>query len=107
MTSRIVPMTAAHIDAFMPYESEVFGTEAWTARSYRDELADRRFRHYVAAADEDASPLGWAGVMAVGDTAQAMTIGVVPAAQRRGVGQLLLDALLDEARGRGAEFVIL
>lgn len=107
MTARIVPMTRAHIDAFMPHEHEMFGTEAWTARSYRDELADTRYRHYVAAEDDDGALLGWAGVMVVGDSAQIMTIGVVPDAQRRGIGQLLLDALLDEARRRGAEAVFL
>ena len=107
MTARIVPMTAAHIDGFMPFEHEMFGTEAWTARSYRDELADKRYRHYVVAEDEDGTLLGWAGVMVVADTAQIMTVGVVPAAQRQGIGQLLVDALLDEARRRGAESVIL
>lgn len=107
MTVRIVPMTRAHIDAFMPYEHEMFGTEAWTAGSYRDELADTRFRHYVAAEDEDGTLLGWAGVMIVADTAQVMTVGVIPAAQKRGIGQRLLDALLDESRRRGAEAVVL
>src|SRR5438067_2279515 len=107
MTARIVPMTRAHIDAFMPYEHEMFGTEAWTARSYRDELADARYRHYVAAEDDDGELLGWAGLMIVGDSAQIMTIGVIPSAQRGGIGQLLLDALLDEARRRGAGAVYL
>lgn len=107
MTVRIVPMTRAHIDAFMPYEHEMFGTEAWTAGSYRDELADTRYRHYVAAEDEDGTLLGWAGVMIVADTAQIMTVGVIPAAQKRGIGQRLLDALLDESRRRGAEAVVL
>lgn len=107
MTVRIVPMTRAHIDAFMPYEHEMFGTEAWTAGSYRDELADTRYRHYVAAEDEDGTLLGWAGVMIVADTAQIMTVGVIPTAQKRGIGQRLLDALLDEARRRGAEAVVL
>ncbi|MGN6606780.1 MAG: ribosomal protein S18-alanine N-acetyltransferase [Jatrophihabitans sp.] len=111
MTARIVPMTRAHIDALMPYEHEMFGTEAWSYASYRDELADKRFRAYYAAEDttdgRDGDLLGWAGVMVVGDTAQVLTVGVVPAARRRGIGQQLLDTLLDEARRRGAEQTVL
>ena len=103
----LVPMTAAHIDALMPYEHEMFGTEAWTAASYREELADTRHRHYLAAEDDAGRLLGWAGVMVVADAAQILTIGVVPEARRQGLGQRLLDALLAEAGRRGAAAVFL
>jgi [ribosomal protein S18]-alanine N-acetyltransferase len=98
----IVAMTNAHIDELMPFEREMFGTEAWTRGSYRAELADRRLRHYVAAEDADGALLGWAGVLVVGDTAEILTVGVVPAARRRGVARRLIAGLLDEARSRGA-----
>jgi ribosomal-protein-alanine N-acetyltransferase len=98
----VVPMTKAHIDALMPYEREMFGTEAWSADSYRAELADTRHRYYLAAVDENESLLGWAGIRVVGDTAEILTVGVVPQARRQGIGGRLLAMLLDEARRRGA-----
>ncbi len=107
MTATIVAMTPAHIDALLPYEREMFGTEAWTRSGYRAELADRRLRHYVAAEDVDGALLGWAGVSVVGDSAEILTVGVVPAGRRRGIGRRLLADLLDEARRRGAVEVFL
>jgi ribosomal-protein-alanine N-acetyltransferase len=98
----VVPMTKAHIDAVMPYEREMFGTEAWSADGYRAELADTRHRYYLAAVDENESLLGWAGIRVVGDTAEILTVGVVPQARRQGIGGRLLAMLLDEARRRGA-----
>ncbi len=108
---RIVAMTRAHIPLLQQFEAEMFGTEAWSAASYADELADRRHRYYIAAVSDppahDLPLLGWAGLLVIGDTAQILTIGVVPAAQRHGLGQCMLDALLDEARRRGADEVLL
>lgn len=103
----VVPMTKAHITALMPYEQEMFGPEAWSADGYRAELADTRHRHYLAAVDENESLLGWAGIRVVGDTAEILTVGVVPHARRQGVGGRLLAMLLDEARRRGAVEVFL
>jgi ribosomal-protein-alanine N-acetyltransferase len=103
----IVAMTVAHVDALMRYEREMFATEAWSAGSYRAELADTARRHYVAAEDPDGQLLGWAGVMVIGDTAEVLTVGVVPAARRRGIARQLLAALLGEARRRGAREVFL
>ena len=108
MTVVLVPMTNQHVDELMPYEKTMFGTEAWTRSGYRSELADTRFRHYVAAEDEDGRRLlGWAGIMVVADAAQILTIGVIPEARRQGIGQLLLNALLAEATRREATAIFL
>jgi len=95
-------MRREHVDALMPHEREMFGTEAWSRAAYLDELADRRMRHYVAAESAQGALLGWAGVLVVGETAEVLTVGVVPAARRAGVGRALLHALLAEAAARGA-----
>lgn len=106
-TGTLVPMTAAHVDALMPYEKDMFGTEAWSAASYRAELADTRDRYYIAAEAADGSLLGWAGVRVIGDTAEILTVGVVPAARRTGIARRMLADLLAEARRRGAREVFL
>lgn len=95
---QLVPMTEAHLDLVMPHELQMFGTEAWSRAGYLEELSDRQHRRYLAAEDADGALLGWAGVQVVADTAQILTIGTVPQARRRGVGRLLVDALLMIAR---------
>lgn len=103
----LVPMTARHVAALMPYEQEMFGTEAWSADGYRAEIADTRHRHYVAAESADGELLGWGGVMVVGGSAEILTVGVIPAARRRGLAVRLIAALLEQARDRGADEVFL
>ena len=102
VAARVVAMTRRHVDLLMPHEHEMFGTESWTRAGYLDELADRRLRHYVVAEDADGALLGWAGVMVVGDQAEILTVGVVPAARRRGIARTLVANVLTEARRRGA-----
>jgi [ribosomal protein S18]-alanine N-acetyltransferase len=98
----VVPMTAAHIKALMPYEREMFEGEAWSADSYRAELADVRHRRYVVVEGPSGELLGWAGVLVVAETAEILTVGVIPAARRRGLARQLLAVLYAEAIARGA-----
>lgn len=103
----VVPMTTAHVDALMPYERELFGTEAWSARSYRDELADTRTRHYVAVEGPGGELLGWGGVLVIAGSAEVLTVGVVPAARRRGLARAMLAELVRVAVERGATELLL
>lgn len=102
MIATLVPMGRSHIDALMPYEHDMFGTEAWSRGSYRAELADTRTRHYVAAEGPDGELLGWAGIRVVSGEAEVLTVGVVPAARRTGLARRMVDDLLAEAVRRGA-----
>lgn len=105
--TKVVAMTAAHVDALMTYEHELFGTEAWSADSYRAELDDTRTRHYVAVESDGGALLGWGGVLIAGDQAEILTVGVVPSAQRRGLARQMLAALYAEAKRRGAHELFL
>jgi [ribosomal protein S18]-alanine N-acetyltransferase len=98
----VIPMTAEHITALMAHEQTMFGTEAWTASGYQAELADTERRHYRAAVTESGELLGWGGVLVIADSAEILTVGVVPTARRRGIARQLLDDLLAEARRHGA-----
>ncbi|HVQ18669.1 MAG TPA: ribosomal protein S18-alanine N-acetyltransferase, partial [Actinomycetes bacterium] len=57
-------------------------------------------RYYVAA-DEEGSIVGYAGMMSVGAEADVQTIAVHPDLRRSGLGQRLLDDLIERARLRG------
>jgi ribosomal-protein-alanine N-acetyltransferase len=100
-------MTVADLRVTLPYEEAMFGSEAWSEQSYRDELADRELRNYLVAVDEDGAVLGSGGLLTIDGTAQILTVGVLPPARRRGIGRLLVRALVDIARGRGAGEVLL
>ena len=105
--TRVVPMTRAHVEQLMAYEHELFGTEAWSASSYRAELADTRSRYYVAVEGADGQLLGWGGVLIAADQAEILTVGVVPAAQRQGLARAMLVELYAEAVRRGARELFL
>jgi ribosomal-protein-alanine N-acetyltransferase len=102
VNANLVAMRRPHIEALMPYEREMFGTEAWTRGAYRSELADTRSRHYLAAEGPAGELLGWAGVMVIGDVAEILTVGVIPTARRTGLARAMVHALLAEAARRGA-----
>jgi ribosomal-protein-alanine N-acetyltransferase len=95
-------MESADIEALMPYERQMFGTEAWSPEGYRSELADTRHRYYIAAESDSGELVGWAGIMVVQDSAEILTVGVVPEARRSGAARRMLTDLLAEAVRRGA-----
>lgn len=104
---RLRPMRVTDLDAVMPVEQEMFGPEAWSRQGYLDELADTELRYYIVAEAADHHLLGTAGLLTIGETAQILTVGVLPAARRAGIGRLLVRALVAEARRRRATEVLL
>jgi [ribosomal protein S18]-alanine N-acetyltransferase len=104
---RLRPMRIADLDVLLPFEQQLFGAEAWSRQSYLDELADIETRYYLVAETPAGELLGNAGLLSIDDTAQILTVAVLPAARRRGVGRLLLRALIEQARWRGATEVLL
>ncbi|HEV7900049.1 MAG TPA: ribosomal protein S18-alanine N-acetyltransferase [Planosporangium sp.] len=94
-----------HVDELLPIEVDLFGEERWTATMFWNELASGH--HYIAATDDDRV-IGYAGLAVVGpDEGWVQNIAVRRDAQRRGVGRALLEALLAQARERGARRVLL
>ena len=93
------PMRLADLSTVMELEEELFAPDTWTAAMYREELALTDTRHYLVAED-DGTVVGYAGLIAYDDEAHVATIGVAAAAQGKGIGSLLLDALLAEADRR-------
>src|SRR3954451_12246912 len=106
-TVRLRRMTRADLDVLLPHEQVMFGTESWSRDSYLDELADTELRHYLVAEDEGGQVLASAGLLTIAETAQIVTVGVLPAARRRGIARLLVRELLAEARRRQAQEVLL
>jgi [ribosomal protein S18]-alanine N-acetyltransferase len=96
------------VDPVAHLEATVFADEpAWSVEQLWAELAgvpDRR-RYVVAVAADTV--VGYAGISLGPDTADVMTVAVLPAWRRRGLGRRLVTALLDEAERRRAREVLL
>ncbi|MDN3357180.1 ribosomal protein S18-alanine N-acetyltransferase [Actinomadura sp. DC4] len=93
-------MTLDDLPCVLELENRLFTDDAWSEDTYRIELADTGgTRHYLVAEDGDLLA-GWAGLAAAGGQGDVLTIGVRPELQGRGIGSLLLTALLDEATVR-------
>jgi [ribosomal protein S18]-alanine N-acetyltransferase len=100
-------LTLDDLTAVLELENVLFPDDAWSEETYRGELADPGgTRHYVAV-EEDGVLAGWAGLAAVGGQGDVLTIGVRPESQGRGIGAMLLTALLEEAGVRGCGEVFL
>lgn len=93
------------IDELLPIEKDLFGVEAWSAPMFWNELANGH--HYVVATDDDGSVLGYAGIAVGRGEAWINNLAVRRDAQRRGIGRVLLDQLIEEARRHQAKQVLL
>jgi len=87
-------------------ENELFPTEAWPLEMFYTEFFQPDTRRYIVAA-VDGEAVGYAGLMVIATTADIQTIGVLPRFEGQGIGRAMLTELLDEARRRGAETVML
>ncbi|MFI2709874.1 ribosomal protein S18-alanine N-acetyltransferase [Micromonospora sp. NPDC018662] len=95
-----------HVDEVLPIEADLFGAEQWSPGMFWNELANGHF--YLVATDDDGAVAGYAGLaVAPPDEAWVQNIAVRRDAQRRGVGRLLLEALLAEAARRGVRSTLL
>lgn len=96
------------VDQVHALEAELFGKGQWTRGMFLSEL-HAPWRHYVVAETAGAGEgtiIGYAGI-ALGPTAQVMTIGVDPAHRRQGIGRTLFSNLLEAAmRHRSAEVIL-
>ena len=98
---RLRLMTAGDLDAVLVLEEALFGAEAWSREMLSGELGQQpASRHYLVA--EDGGGLaGYAGLLAAGGQADVLTIAVAMSRWGRGIGSMLLSALIAEARRRG------
>ena len=87
-------------------ENELFPTDAWPIEMFYTEFFQPDTRRYLVA-EVDGEAVGYAGLMVIDTTADIQTIGVLPRFEGRGIGRALLTELLEEARRRGADNVML
>jgi ribosomal-protein-alanine N-acetyltransferase len=82
-----------------------FGQQAWTREQFWQELAHAT-RVYVVAVD-DQSLIGYAGAFVLAPESDIQTVAVDPRHRGQGVGDLLMERLIGEARQAGATSMML
>ena len=105
------PLRWWDIAGLVPLERALFPDDAWAAEAFWGELALGSVRPLPGRRGRRGGDLGYAGLSCLsparGADAEVMTLAVAPWAQGRGVGGVLLDALLAAAVDRGAGRVML
>ena len=74
---------------------------------FHDELAQTDTRSYYVAVDPTGTVIGYAGLMCVLPIADVQTIAVAAGHEGAGTGSRLLARLIEEAKERGANDVLL
>jgi ribosomal-protein-alanine N-acetyltransferase len=87
------PAVEEDVDALVALEQQLFGTDAWSAASVRDEVLAGRV---VVAADPDV--LGYVVTRPSGDAVDLMRIAVAPSSRRRGLARALLGSVTSDVR---------
>jgi ribosomal-protein-alanine N-acetyltransferase len=98
----INPISVAEIESIVTLDRLCFGG-MWSIDSYRRELANDHSHFLAITVDRQLEPetngiIGFGCFWAILDEAHITLLGIHPEYQGRGLGQLLLCALLDRAR---------
>jgi ribosomal-protein-alanine N-acetyltransferase len=84
-------MAGDDLDTVRVIEDAAYGTEAWTCRTFEDELVNG-FSSYVVAELSNGQLAGFAGVWFMRDQLHIVTVAVDPQLQRLGIASRLLRA---------------
>jgi len=101
---------AGDLDRIMLIENSSFLSDAWSRDGMRSELANRQCYYLVAFRPETPEAIaGYAGLFSPRGAREAdvQTIAVGEASRREGLGRLLVQSLVAEARSRGVQEVFL
>lgn len=102
------PLRWWDVEQLAVLERELFAADAWSTETWWAELAAPG-RWYGCAVDAATGErvAGYAGASVGGAESDVMTVAVAPWAQGRGIGGLLVTALVDAVRERGATQLLL
>lgn len=101
------PMRWWDLETVYRLEVQLFDPDTWSLETFWSELAAEGRVYLVAEDHSTDAVLGYAGVAVTGKDADVQTIAVAPQAQGRGMGRVLLAALVAAAADRGAASLLL
>ena len=98
---------ALDIPVLASYEKQLFPYSPWNSAQFKEEFAKAPKDAYYLAAEAEGELIAYAGVFYVADVADIHTITVVEKYRRKGVGRELLKRLIDWARVKKADAIML
>jgi ribosomal protein S18 acetylase RimI-like enzyme len=93
-------------EAVIAMEAQSFGAQSWGPKNVRASLKNPR-TGVLLACDGAHAPQGYALWLRLGEEAELLSMGVVPAARRCGAGLALLRGVFREARAAAARRLFL
>lgn len=96
---RVSPLTVSRLDEVLPIEAASF-SDPWTREMFRSELTIGGGT-YARLAERGRKLVGYLLAVLVEDEAHLGNLAVDPAERRSGIGQRLLEDLIETARKRG------
>lgn len=96
----ICKMRGSHIDEVHEIEKRVYPSP-WSKSAFTSEVFHNSFAYYYVAV-LDGKVVGYAGIWVILDEAHVTNLAVHPEYRRQGIGSMLLEYLLGEARNLGA-----
>ena len=101
------PMTALDLVSALAIEKEVYGKTAWSADQFKEEFAKAPKSAQYLAAEFEGQLIAYAGIFYVADVADIHTVTVTADHRRKGIGRELLKRLIDWARVKKAQAIML
>ena len=92
----IMKMNADHVASVAAIEKECFGRDGWSERSVAGELTNELALWLVAV--EDGAVAGYVGSQTVCGETDMMKVAVTADFRRRGNGEMLVNALVEELK---------
>lgn len=93
-------------DTLARLETLAFGGRSWGEDSVKASFVASGVT-VLMGADGDGAPQGFALWRDLGEEAELLTIGVVPQMRRSGLGDALIDAVMEAAKSGGAQRLFL
>ena len=92
----IIRMNESHVPSVAAIEKECFGRDAWSERSVAGELTNALALWLVAVEGETVA--GYVGSQTVCNETDLMNVAVTADFRRRGIGEKLVNALVEELK---------
>lgn len=101
---KYVQMEESHVEQIADLEKQCF-SDPWSIHSVRYELTNPLSLWVVALSGD--SVIGYVGSQTVMEEADMMNLAVKPDCRRRGIGEELVNALVDALKSKGAHSLTL
>jgi ribosomal-protein-alanine N-acetyltransferase len=100
-------METKDIEQIMDIESAIFGEYHWTPQSFISEIENDLGNYFVAIENNSSRIVGYGGFWLIFDEAHITTIAVIPTHRNKGLGEILLQKMIEIGYAKNAKWFTL